>query len=82
MSERARYVTEQVKLWVANDSQYYYAAVSVAAREGSQKLAAYLAHHLRTAVVYSAAWQVAQELSPNDYDRIRWVEVQNELLGE
>ncbi|MEU7814105.1 hypothetical protein [Pseudonocardia sp. NPDC049154] len=82
-SDRARYVTEQVKLWIANDGEYYEEARGALRRGGVAGMQDYLTGVLRDARHESdAAWHVAQELAPNDYDRIRWTDVVDELVGE
>lgn len=76
-SDRARYVTDQVKLWLANDGQFFEAAkVTAVDPEWLKRLGEYL---LKTAAEGSAAWQVSQELAPNDYERINWEDVAAEL---
>lgn len=90
-SERARYVTTQVALWVANDYETYKAALYALneCKDFSDPL--YL---LRTHITMElrrltnnyapgvAGWHVAQELAPNDYARINWVAVADEISGE
>lgn len=89
-SERARYVTEQVKLWVANDGDHYETARKLAGHDAAARAATYplLAEHLYGVLRAtshprgSAAWQLQQELAPNDYARIHWADVADQLLGE
>lgn len=87
-SDRARHVTEQVSLWIANDGDYYESAQCWALRdqaadhEGYPQLATYVSSTLRVTRPGSAAWHVARELSPNDLDRIRWADVAAQLLPE
>ncbi|WP_040829060.1 hypothetical protein [Nocardia jiangxiensis] len=88
-SERGRYVTEQVALWIANegDATFYKGTndriAFIAARHAwdgeLDALARFATHLIRTAQPAHAAWQVQQELAPNDYDRIRWEDVAAEL---
>lgn len=80
-SERGRYVTEQVRLWIVNDSDHYHQAQD-AARKGAKELEVLLRGILRHPVAQSAPWQVSRELAPNDYNRIHWDEVAEELKGE
>jgi hypothetical protein len=97
-SDRGRYVTEQVELWLANDYEYYQHAL-VCIKEGRAMqalkggpiglvnggvhsvLATSITMVLRRAHAhpYSAAWYVAQELAPNDYQRIDWASIVAEL---
>lgn len=78
-SDRGAYVTEQVKLWIANDSDYVRQAQTVA-RIGTEHLAEFAKDVVLTAPRHSAPWHVAQELAPNDWDRINWKQVAEELL--
>lgn len=76
-SERARYVTEQVALWIANDSEYIEGAKERA--HDPERLRAYLGSIIRRMPKGRAAWHVAQELAPNDWDRIDWKRVAEEI---
>jgi hypothetical protein len=79
-SERARYVTDQVSLWIANDSDYVEQARSFIRTEGSvSALGDFLVRVIKSAPQFSAPWQVAQELSANDFGRIHWQDVADEL---
>ena len=81
MTNRTRYVTDQVLLWITNDS----AEIKNArwyAEQGAKGLQAYISYVLQKSRQGEAAWRVARELAPNDYDRVLWVEVQNELLSQ
>jgi hypothetical protein len=79
-SDRGRYVTDQVKLWIVNDGEFIGSARTASADPAwLEKLLAYLLH---TAAEGSAPWHVAQELAPNDYTRINWAEIAEELRGE
>lgn len=89
-SDRGRYVTEQVSLWIQNDGEFVddiRRRVDVA-REIARRdpelldLAAYLSEIIRHAMPYTAPWQVAQELAPNDYDRIDWQSIARDLLED
>lgn len=88
-SSRGDYVTEMVTLWLANEGDVinYYGdhgrIAEIAAKhawagdlEWLAKFATYLIRWTRTS---QAAWDVQQELAPNDYDRIRWADVAAEL---
>lgn len=92
-SERARYVTGQVALWIANDGDWVEGATHLAGREAAAShtnayqaaypaLRDYLVGLLRSAKQGEAVWHVAQELAPNDYARIHWADVADALLGE
>ena len=81
-SERARWVTEQVALWLANDGEYEPVARRLARQGALSELGTAYAELIRRAPRGSAAWQVAQSLAPDDYDRIRWSDVAAELLTE
>lgn len=82
-SDRARYVTEQVKLWIANDADHYDEARGALRRGGMAAMAEYVRRTLDAPNHGTAAWHVAQELSPNDINRrIHWSDVVDELLGE
>lgn len=80
-SERAHYVTNQVKLWAANDGEHIN-ELRAAANEGAEALAKTATKIIREGAPYSAPWQVRQELAPNDMARIRWADVRNELVEE
>lgn len=88
-TERARYVTEQVALWLANDGDHAERARTLAQRDASAwagdfpRLAEYVITVLRNPLSEgAAAWHVARELAPNDYARIRWADVAHQLVGE
>jgi hypothetical protein len=78
-SDRARYVTEQVALWLANDGEHVAHATALAVND-LDGLRVYVMMVLRAAPDYSAAWQVRQELAENDFGRIHWADVAAELL--
>jgi len=78
-SDRGRYVTEQVKLWIANDGDYIKSARLELRDKGVVGLAGFLMAIMSRAAQYSAPWQVAQELAPRDYGRIHWDEVADEI---
>jgi hypothetical protein len=89
-SERGRWVTDEVSLWINNDGDYYETAHHYAHMDymdgmltgNNGLLAEYLGTILQGAVKPSAPWHVAQELSPNDYERIDWRSVADDLLSE
>lgn len=90
-SGRAYFVTEQVKLWITNDGEHVEMArriartcsemQGVAIDDGPRWLP--LHAHLLRIVTRSrpgtAAWHVGQEMAPNDWSRIWWVDVADEL---
>lgn len=77
-SDRAKYVTEQVKLWIANDSDHIEKARQALA-VNIKTMAHYLTDSIRYSLRFTAPWHVKQELAPNDYGRIRWSEVADEI---
>lgn len=77
-SDRGRWVTFQVQLWIENDGANIVKARELA-KQGTQNMAVHLTGLLVTSNPYSAPWQVAQELAPNDYDRIDWESIAVEL---
>lgn len=76
-SERARYVTEQVSLWIQNDGEWN--ALARGRADDPDRLRAFLGSVIRRSPQGKAAWHVAQELTPNDWDRIDWKAVAEEL---
>jgi len=82
--ERGLYVTEQVSLWIVNDGEHYFHAVRKAgmATDSTFAIASFIRQTLKTAPNGSVAWHVAQELAPNDYGRIDWKSVVNDLVGD
>lgn len=74
MSEREAYVTEQVALWIENDGEYIEEARANALAEpkGLRGFEQFLTRIIGIARKGEAAWHVQQELSPNDWGRIRW----------
>lgn len=81
-SERGAYVTEQVELWICNDSGHYERARDIARMQPVDALARYLTHQLKFGIAYSAPWQCGQELAANDYQRIDWNAIAKSLIGE
>lgn len=87
-SDRARYVTEQVALWIANDriavdEARYCIRETKSFNDPLYMLRTHFTRQLRSVGrLYApgvAAWHVAQELAPNDYARINWADVAAEL---
>ena len=79
-SERGRYVTEQVSLWIQNDGVFFEPAKGMASEP--RVLGIYLTIAIKTARRGTAPWHVAQELAANDYGRIDWAQVARDLTGE
>lgn len=75
--------TRHVALWAANDYPAYQAMVP-AARVSLAELERVGLLFLRAGgwPRGSGAWNVRQELSPNDYGRINWEQVRAELIVE
>lgn len=84
-SERGRHVTEEVALWIANDGEHVNEAQANAAAErggayrGLEQFCTRLILHARRG---EAAWHVRQELANNDFARIDWRRVADELLAD
>lgn len=78
-SERGRYVTEQVTLWIENDGKNIESAKK-AAKESDAALKECLVWLIKYSPRSSAAWQVRQELATNDFDRIDWAAVRASVL--
>lgn len=74
--------THSVALWITNDEPYYWEAKKRAEASDIDGLRKYLTKALKEAKEPSAAWYTAQDLSPNDYDRIDWEAVAGDLVGE
>lgn len=82
-SERGRYVTDRVSVWIVNDGDHFDRAQTLlATTPGTEALGTFLSLELRAARKGTAAWHTAQELAPNDYKRIDWEEVAHQLVGE
>lgn len=79
-SDRGRHVTHLVQVWIENDGEHIVDAQAYA-RQGADVLADHLTEILRQARRSSAPWQTAQELAPNDYDRVDWQGIANDLLS-
>lgn len=79
-SDRGRYVTDQVKLWLENDGQVIDSARKVAAVDGLAGFVEYVSTIVRRQA--GAAWHVRQELAENDYGRINWAEIYGEITEE
>lgn len=79
-SERGRYVTDQVKLWLENDGQVIDSARKVAAVDGLAGFVEYVSSMVRHQS--GAVRHVRQELAENDYSRINWAEIYSEITEE
>lgn len=82
MTERQKYVTEQVAVWIENDGKYVQDAKALAKADDVPALRRYLVKTIRFSRRGEAAWHVSRELAPNDFDRIRWDLVAASLLVE
>lgn len=77
-SDRARYVTEQVAVWLENDSDHVTAMYQVLTNTKEDKVLAFkqrVIDVILSAKPHSAPWQVRQILAPSDYDRVHWDDV-------
>lgn len=81
-SQRGKDMTHKVSVWIENDFQFNPTAVSLAHHVGCGALRHYLSVILKAAAPYSAAWQTAQDMAPNDYDRVDWQEIFDTLTGK
>lgn len=82
-SERGRYVTDQVKLWLENDGPVLARARKVSAQDGFDGFVEFVTTWIRTAHETSTpAWHVREELAGNDYDRVNWIEIYKEIAEE
>lgn len=72
-SDRGKYVTDQVVLWIENDSKFISDARKAAGHV--DMLREYLTSVIRYAPDHSAPWHVRQELAENDYNRVDWEDV-------
>lgn len=77
LSERGRYVTDFVAMWIENDGEYFERARELLI--DPDRFERFLSTRLRQAQKGTAAWYTAQELAPNDYARIDWAEVARRL---
>lgn len=89
-SPRGKEVTMQVGLWLANEGDFdpkhdgkrvAEVAAEFARAEDYTALADYATGLIKRAVSSQAAWHVKQELASNDFDRINWEDVAQELIG-
>ena len=81
-SDRGKYVTELVSTWICNDGAFYNKARNCASR-GVRSLECYILYLLRDFdPPLPTPLQVAQELAPNDYNRIDWQSIADDLLQE
>lgn len=83
-SERGRYVTEQVALWIENDGERIEEARANAEAEpnGLRGFEQYLTRVISLARKGQAAWHVQQELAPNDWARIDWAIVAERIKAQ
>jgi hypothetical protein len=81
-SDRGRHVTDQVSTWICNDRAHIEAARSVAQVHGTERLGQHLTTVIRQSPAHTAPWHVAQELAPNDYGRVDWQAVADDLKVE
>lgn len=81
-SERGRYVTEQVAVWIENDGEHIADARRLLEWRGVPGLEKFLRNVMNAAPNHSAPWQVAQELAPNDYGRVDWATVADRIKPE
>lgn len=83
-SERARYVTTLVSMWIENDGEHSEKAMEWATKGGVAFFGLMCTKVLNRANVGSAAWHTFLELCPNDFrnDRIHWDEIARNLIGE
>ena len=87
-SERARWVTHLVTVWLENDGDYAENAREIvkqatdAGKDPAAELGKSVSALLRIAPHGSAPWQCAQDLAPNDYNRIRWTDVVESLTED
>lgn len=80
-SDRGRYVTHLVTVWIENDGDHVDMARQMA-KVGPESLASRLTEILRRSPRGSAPFQTAQDLAPNDYARIDWKQIAEDLLSE
>lgn len=83
-SERSRYITDMVALYISNEGTYdgperiAERAATLAADDDHTALATYVTHIIRT---HPEAREVRAEMAGNDYDRIHWADVAAELTA-
>lgn len=88
-SERARYVTEQVQAYIANEGdpdpdtgeRIAERAMALARANGLEALEQYVTRIIKTYPGRGARLTL-NELAPNDWSRIRWDDVARELAVE
>jgi hypothetical protein len=72
LSDRERYVTDQVLLWLENDHHHSTQALTAVALGNAPMLRRYLSLVIHMARRGDAAWHVRQELAANNYDHVDW----------
>lgn len=80
-SARAAEVTEQVAVWIENDGERIKAAREKL-KIGVEYFGVWVTRVLQHAPLYSAPWQVAQDMSPRDYMRVDWGKVADRIKAE
>lgn len=78
-SDRGRYVTDQVQVWILNDGACIGAARMVA-EDGAVAVERHLWTLVTRAAPHSGAWHTGQELAPNDRGRVDWEGITRALL--
>jgi hypothetical protein len=73
--------THHVSVWICNDGDLIDFARQVALG-GPKALKRYVTAVLRLAPKNTAAWHVAQEIAPNDLERIDWQSIVYDLKAE
>lgn len=80
-SDRAKYVTEQVRIWVENDPKYRDLARHWA-RQSVNELAVSLTSVIRNPRVHPDVAHVHDVMSYSDFDKVHWDEIAASLLLE
>lgn len=77
-SDRAKFVTHYIEVWVVNDGSLYDEA-RMWASGNTRDFAAFMVKTLRNAEIGTPAYLASQELSYNDFTngRIHWAQIQN-----
>lgn len=83
MEDRAKWVTEQVAFWLANDGEFYETAYTLAQQGSLPDMGpAYCELIRRSDPQGSHAGWLAGQLAPEDYALIDWTAVAAELVGD